>query len=291
MAKSMTGFGRGTALADGRKVSVELKSVNHRFLDLGFRLPRNILFLEDVIREALNSALSRGHVDVYAVYENTRSDSRTVELDRPLLDAYISCAKSVENVLDYDVGVSDFLRVPDVFRVVEAEDDQQAVTELCKSAVLQAVAELSAMRKKEGERLCRDIAKRLDGLAAITAAVEERSPLVTKEYAEKLSARITELLGSKADIDEQRLALEVAVFADKASITEEIVRLKSHIKQAGELIASSDAVGRKLDFIVQEMNREMNTIGSKASDLEIQNHVINAKAEIEKIREQVQNIE
>lgn len=292
MANSMTGFGRAAANRDGREFTVELKSVNHRFLDISVRLPRSVSFVEDAIRKVLAEKLSRGHVDVFVNYKNNRSDARTVSVDKNLLQAYINAGKKASEFtgLPCDVTLSVALRYPDVLTVTEAEEDQELLTQLAAEAASAAADELVRMREVEGARLCADLLQRGDVLKGIVERIAERAPLVVIDYQQRLHERIAELLGDAA-VDESRLAMEVAVFADRASITEELVRLKSHLVQMETMLSSKEATGRKLDFLVQEMNREINTIGSKASDLEIANLVIAGKAEIEKIREQVQNIE
>lgn len=292
MAYSMTGFGRANLLIDGREMTVELKSVNHRFLDLGFRMPRHISFLEDEIRRFLTERLTRGHVDVFVTYRNTRTDARTVELDPALLGAYIVAAKTCETEfgLRNDLSVVNALRLPDVANVVEAEEDREAVASLLKNTLEIAVNDLIEMRRVEGERLCADLLKRLETVLALRAAIAERAPAVVENYRAKLNERIAAVLSTQ-EIDAARLATEVALFADKANIDEELVRLMSHVAAARELLINGSAVGRKMDFIVQEMNREFNTIGSKANDKDITALVIEGKAEIEKIREQVQNLE
>lgn len=292
MAYSMTGFGRSNVLLDGREITLELKSVNHRFLDLSFRMPRHISFLEDEIRRRLTERLTRGHVDVFLTYRNTRSDARTVILDPALLCAYLDAAKkcSDEFGLRNDLTVTGALRLPDVLDVAEAEEDRDAVTSLMLEALDKAIDELIEMRRVEGERLCKDLLSRLDTVLSLRADIEKRAPLVVEDYRNKLNERIAAILSS-AEIDTARLATEVALFADKANIDEELVRLQSHVAAAKELLCNGSAVGRKMDFIVQEMNREFNTIGSKANDKEITSLVIEGKAEIEKIREQVQNLE
>lgn len=292
MANSMTGFGRASVLIDGREITVELKSVNHRFLDLGFRMPRHISFLEDEIRRQLTERLTRGHVDVFVSYRNTRTDARTAVVDGALLDAYITAANECAEKygLRNDLSVVSALRFPDVVDVVEAEEDREAVTELLKKALGAACDELINMRRIEGERLCADLLARLDTVLGIRAGIAEKAPGVVEDYRAKLNERIASILQS-VEIDAARLATEVALFADKANIDEELVRLGSHVAAARELLENGSAVGRKMDFIVQEMNREFNTIGSKANNKDITALVIEGKAEIEKIREQVQNLE
>ena len=293
MVSSMTGFGRGMAAQDGREMTVELKSVNHRYLDLSFRMPRHISFAEDTLRTALNDSLSRGHVDVYVNYRNTRSDAKEVRIDTALLGAYLKSVKAAAAELreENDMTLSNALRLPDVTDIVEADEDDEAVKALTKEAIDKAIAELITARRGEGERLANDLTARLATVDELRGKIETRAPMVVEEYRIKLNERIEAMLGGTVEVDAQRLATEVALFADKASIDEELVRLKSHTAQARELLSQSEAAGRRLDFVVQEMNREFNTIGSKANDAEIAKLVILGKAELEKIREQVQNIE
>lgn len=289
---SMTGYGKGTVASDGREICVELKSVNHRFLDLGMRLPRHLIFLEDVFRGFLSERLSRGHVDIFVNYRNDRSDARTVVVDLPLLTAYIDASHKANEQLQLrdDLGLTAALRLPDVTEVREADEDTEAVIALTKQALEIAVEELKNMRLAEGERLKKDLSARADYVLSLTEQIATRAPMVVEEYRAKLNDRIAALLGS-TEVDRTRLATEVALFADRASIDEEIVRLRSHITQMRLLLEASEPSGRKLDFVVQEMNREFNTIGSKANDAELTRHVLSGKAEIEKIREQIQNIE
>ncbi len=289
---SMTGYGKGVASADGREMTVELKSVNHRFLDVSMRLPRHLSFLEDVFRAVLNEQLSRGHVDVFVNYRNARSDARAVTVDEPLMAAYVAAAREVNTRLGLqdDLSLTAALRLPDVTEVREANEDTDAVTKLAKDAILLAAEQMKAMRLAEGTRLKNDLSARTDAVEVIAGQIAAFAPQVIEEYRAKLTERIEALLGATM-VDRARLATEVALFADKASIDEELVRLESHIAQMRLLLNDAQPVGRKLDFVVQEMNREFNTIGSKANDATLTNHVLAAKAEIEKIREQVQNIE
>lgn len=290
--RSMTGYGRGSIERDGRELTLELKTVNHRFLDLNIRLPRALLFLEDGLRKGLNARLSRGHVDVFINYRNVREDAREVTLDGALLKAYAramdEAALLVPGVKD-DRALTRLVSMPDVLTVAERSEDQESVTALCADVLNLACDALEQMREREGESIGRDLAAKVDNLERIAGEIAGRAPGVVKDYQQRLNERIAELLQSPPD--PQRLAQEVAIFADRAAIDEELVRLSSHFAQFRHLLAASEPVGRKLDFLVQEMNREVNTIGSKASDLEIGKRVVEAKAEIEKIREQVQNIE
>lgn len=293
MINSMTGFGRACVEQDGRELTVELKSVNHRYLDLGLRLPRHLSFLEDVFRQALSERFARGHIDVYVNYRNRRQDARTVNVDETLMGAYVAAARSAAQSVGLadDLALSDVLRLPDILTVSEAEEDREAVVRLVLATVGQAAEELAAMRQREGTNLSRDLSANADTVLALAREIAQRAPLVVAEYKQKLQERIAELMDGAAPPDPVRLATEVAIFADKAGIDEELVRLESHVRQFKSMLNEREPVGRKLDFIVQEMNREFNTIGSKANDGEITKRVIDGKGEIEKIREQVQNIE
>ena len=293
---SMTGYGRGTASLEGRELTIELKSVNNRFLDIGMKLPRQLSFLEDGLRKLLNDNLSRGHVDVFVNYRNLRSDSKTVRVDEALLRAYLASARESAKALDLvdDLTLSKALTLPDVTTILPADEDQQALTELATTAMTEAIEGLKAMRLKEGERLKLDLNARMDTMTGYAAAIEKRAPAVAEEYRTKLTARVEELLGEtlgETEVDRARLATEVAIFADRAAIDEEIVRLNTHLIHFRELLEADEPVGRKMDFLVQEMNRECNTVGSKANDAELTSIVLLSKAEIEKLREQIQNIE
>ena len=289
---SMTGYGRGTASVDGRELTIELKSVNNRFLDIGMKLPRQLSFLEDTLRKLLNDGLNRGHVDVFVNYRNLRSDAKTVRVDEALLKAYLTSARESAKALDLvdDLTLSRALTLPDVTTILPADEDQQALLELGRSVMTEAITNLKDMRRKEGERLKLDLSARMDTMTGYAQSIERRAPAVVEEYRAKLTARIEELLG-ETEVDRARLATEVAIFADRAAIDEEIVRLNTHLIHFRELLEADEPVGRKMDFLVQEMNRECNTIGSKANDAELTSIVLLCKAEIEKLREQIQNIE
>ncbi len=289
---SMTGYGRGAASREGRELTIELKSVNNRFLDIGMKLPRQLSFLEDALRKLLNDSLDRGHVDVYVNYRNLRSDSKTVRVDEALLQAYLASARKSAQALGLtdDFTLSRALALPDVTAILPADEDQQALTDLSREVMTEAIRSLKAMRRKEGERLKLDLSARMETMTGYAAAIEKRAPAVAEEYRVKLTARIEELLG-ETEVDRARLATEVAIFADRAAIDEEIVRLNTHLVHFRELLEAEESVGRKMDFLIQEMNRECNTIGSKANDGELTSIVLLCKAEIEKLREQIQNIE
>lgn len=292
MIYSMTGFGRAKLELDGREITVEMKSVNHRYLDLNFRMPRHISFVEDALRALIKKGISRGHADIFLYYKNTRRDARSVSIDSALLGQYLSsageCAKEF-GLMD-DITLSSALRLPDVTDIVEAEEDKDAVLTLACGAAQLALNELMTMREKEGAQMYADLCCRFDTMERLVDEMIARAPYVVEDYRARLNERISKLLEG-AEVDNERLAMEAAIFADRASIDEELTRLKSHITQAREALAVPEPAGRRLDFILQEMNREMNTIGSKANDAQITNTVITGKGELEKIREQIQNVE
>lgn len=288
---SMTGYGQKKLAEDGREIIIELKALNHRFLDINLRMPRGLLSLEEPIRKALAARLHRGHIDIFFTYRNTREDARAVSVDQGLAVAYAAALSELARqpgILD-DRSVSFFASLPNVLTVSDAEDDIGVVMDLCLRTLDGAIASLLLMRAQEGEALRADLSARLAALSAIVSKIAERAPLVVDEYRLRLNARIEELLGMPPD--PQRIAQEVALLADRAAIDEELIRLGSHIGQFTESLALSEPIGRKLDFLTQEMGREVNTIGSKASDFQIASLVVEAKAELEKLREQVQNIE
>ncbi len=286
--RSMTGYGRATRELDGRELSVELKSVNHRFLDLSFRMPRSFSFLEDDARKLISGAIARGHVEIYITYKNRRADAKAVELDEALLAAYMRALDGIEGLPDDRTRMS-MARFPDVLAIKETEEDQDALRALMAETLEAALFALAAMRAREGEELRRDIAKQVDALERITCSIETRYPATVGEYANRLRISIEELIGQ--NVEEARLLTEVAIMADKSAIDEETVRLKSHIGLLRECLETDEPVGRRIDFIVQELNREVNTISSKSQDIPITNLVVEGKTVIEKLREQVQNIE
>ena len=289
--KSMTGYGRCHIEEDGREMTVEVKSVNHRFLDISYRLSRTLSFLDDAVRKGVGARLSRGHVDVFVSYANHRQDAKEVRVDTALAVAYQKALCELAGAVgkNADVPLTDYARLPDVLTVQEKEEGQQAVRELFERALCGALDGLIVMREQEGARMRADILEKIANIASIRERVLERAPLVVEEYRDKLHQRIAAL--TEGEIDEARLITEVAIFADRAAIDEELVRLLSHIAAIRETVELTEPVGRKLDFLVQELNREVNTIGSKASDTMIAQAVVSAKGEIEKLREQVQNVE
>ncbi len=292
MIKSMTGFGRGELACNGREYVVEIKTVNHRYLDVSIRLPRQFAFFEDFARKTVAKAISRGKVDINIQVNSFGDKEKCVSFDEDLIKVYLDEATTLEEKFNIknDLTFSKMFELPEVIKVSGNQNEEELLGEF--GEVLNVALEnLKNMRQEEGEHLAKDISKKCEGLSDIFKNVENKSQDVVKEYREKLNERIEEILQDKSIIDENRLAMEVAVFADKSSIDEEIVRFKSHIKQLLKTLELDEPIGKKLDFIVQEMNREVNTIGSKANNLAITNSVIELKNEIEKIREQIQNIE
>ena len=290
--KSMTGFGKSEIALHGRKMRVEIKTVNHRFLDINIRQPRFMMFLEDDIRKFLKKALSRGRVEVFINYSSERADAKKVITDMPLLTAYLSAAKEIcakTGIVD-DLTVSQLMRLPDAVTYEDENADQDALKELLHMNLEAATGELCAAREKEGGQLKKDIFHRLDLILSYVDTIAGKEHIVVDEYKNKLKERIADILDG-TQVDEQRLAQEVAFYADRCNITEELVRIKSHVKQMKASGEQTSPQGRNMDFIVQELNREFNTIGSKTQDGEILNLVIAGKSEIEKIREQIQNIE
>lgn len=295
MVKSMTGYGRAKAVRNSRSFTVEVRSVNNRYLDFTAKMPRAYIFAEDAMKALVQKYVSRGKVDVFVTVENQGAEETVVTLNEPLAKSYLDALRQLQHIggadfIKSNIYVTDLARLPDVLTVTKAEEDLEALSgDLC--AVLEdALRAHTAMREKEGARLAEDIRRRLDAIEALTQLVEARSPQTVAEYGEKLLSRMREVLQSTA-IDESRILTEAAVFADKVAVDEETVRLRSHLSQLREMLESAVPVGRKLDFLIQEVNRESNTIGSKCSDLQIARDVVELKAEIEKIREQVQNIE
>lgn len=292
MAMSMTGFGKGECSSNGYKVMVEIKGVNHRYFDLSLRASRRYLALEDRIREKLKGYLTRGRIEVNLNIEQTGEQSRHIKVDKDLAIAYYKSLKELAETIGIspNFGVLDLFRLPEVFALEETEENLDELWAVVDIALESAVADFVQMRLREGHNLTQDILDRDRIIMGYVDEIEERSPQVVSEYAERLKKRLGDLL-SEVPIDEMRLAQEVAILADKACINEEIVRLRSHSMQLKELLSSDQPVGRKCDFLIQEMFREINTIGSKANDLRIAQLTVEVKAELERIREQVQNIE
>lgn len=292
MVKSMTGFGRCEISEGDRKMTVEMKSVNHRYLDVAVKMPKKLNYFESAIRSLLKTYIQRGKVDVFITYEDLSEANAVLRYNQALAAEYLKYLNQMaeEFHLEQDVKVSALSRYPEVLVMEEVQEDEEELWKLLEKAVKGACEQFVETRIREGENLKRDLLIKLDELLEHVAYVEERSPQIVAEYREKLTEKVKELLAD-TQMEESRIAAEVTIYADKICVDEEIVRLKSHIKHTKETLEKEDSVGRKLDFIAQEMNREANTILSKANDLEVSNYAISLKTEIEKIREQIQNIE
>ena len=295
MIRSMTGFGRGEYRDEKRVITVELKSVNHRFSDINIKMPRRYTFAEEKIKAKVREYARRGKIDCSVMVDNVAESDVRITLNRPALEQYLNNLKAMkgEYSLSGDITLDLVASLPDVMRQMPETEDQEEMTKCLLAAVEEAAKNLESTRMEEGARLAEDLLMRGKTVLGLAEKIEERSETVPAKYRDKLKARIEELLeGTGVELPEERLAVEVAVFADKCNITEEITRLKSHVEQLGSIIGSGrGAEGKELDFLIQEMNREANTIGSKANDLEVTNLMLKLKAEVEKIREQVQNIE
>ena len=294
MIKSMTGFGRSEYSDGKRNIICEIRSVNHRYSDITVKMPRRYSFAEDRIKQTVKEKLVRGKVDVSINVENVTESDVVIKLNQLAAKQYYDNLSELKEQFgltgDIDLGL--MAGMPDVLKAVPDVEDEEEITKAILIPVAEASANLEKMRAVEGQRLADDLISKGETIKGILDKIEVRSPLVVKDYMEKLRARITELLDGAAEIPEERILTEAAIFADKCAIDEEITRLNSHLVQLKTILTGSEStVGKKLDFLVQEMNREANTIGSKANDLEITNNMLNIKAEIEKIREQVQNIE
>ena len=294
MIRSMTGYGRAQMTIDTMSITVELRSVNHRYFEFNSRVPRNYGFLDEKLKSFVGSLVSRGKVECYVSVENLEDGEVEILVNHSLADSYIKALNELADRNDLalrdDLVLSTLARNNDIFAVHKQEADEEKIWNAVKTVTEEAVSKFVSMREAEGEKLKADVLFRADEILKKVAVIEERSPETVKEYNDKLLARINEFL-SDVQVDEQRLLTECAIFADKVAVAEETVRLRSHIDQLRLFMDSNEAIGRKIDFLVQEMNREANTIGSKAQDVTIARNVIDIKAEIEKIREQIQNIE
>ena len=292
MVKSMTGFGRGKSQINGLDITVEIKSVNHRYFEFSARMPRAYAFLEEKLKSFLSQSISRGKVEVSVLVEDNTENATVVEINREYANAYIGALKqlSKEYNLKNDVKVSTVANNNEIFKVRRQTIEDEVITDAVLTVTKEALGNFVDMRTVEGERLLKDVNSRTAYILEKVEFIEKRSPETVNSYKERIEQKIKELLGDNT-FDEQRVLTEVAIFADKVAVAEETVRLRSHIKQFESLLSSDEPVGRKLDFIVQEMNREANTIGSKAQDIEIAHTVVDIKSEIEKIREQIQNME
>lgn len=289
---SMTGYGKGVAKRDGKTITIEIKTVNHRFLDCNIKLPRNFLFVEDRVKKAVSSAISRGHVDLYLTYEQSSTDEGAYTVDLELANNYLTAVRQLENGtgLANDVTLSTLLRVGDIVTRQQSVEDEDLLAEMTLEAASEALVNLKVMREKEGQSQKADIASKLGTIEACLDRIKEFAPKVVEDYRELLNARIAEVVEPSL-VDKQRLATEVALYADHCAIDEEITRLSTHISNMRSLLEATEPVGRKMDFLVQEFNRETNTIGSKANDMRITKEVLAIKNEIEKMREQAANIE
>ena len=292
MIRSMTGFGRGNSEKDGKSFTIEIKSVNHRYFETNIRMPRVLIAFEDKIRKIIGEKVKRGKLDVFVTQGNYDKEDVEAYLNEKLADSYMNCFRLLKDKYDLrdDMSVTSIARLPEVVTLKQKEEDISEAFEQIEESLTVALEALLFMREREGEKLLEDVISKCELINGLVEKVQERAPFVVCEYKEKLTQRLN-ALHKEVEFDENRVAMEVAIFADKAGIDEEIVRLKSHIVQMKETLILDEPIGRKLDFIIQEMNRETNTIASKANDLEILNTVINMKSEIEKIREQIQNIE
>ena len=292
MVKSMTGYGRARQTLNGRDITVEVRSVNNRYLDCTVKVPRTYIFAEDAVKARVQKAVSRGKVDVFITIDAAAADETVVAVNEPLARGYYEALTRLKDMFSLEDGLNavTLAKFPDVLTVTKAEEDLESVAADICTVLDEALAAYNAMRTVEGGKLREDIAGRADTIEAVVGRVEERSPQTVAAYREKLLARMQEVLQSTA-IDESRILTEAAIFADKIAVDEETVRLRSHLSQLRTMLESDQPIGRKLDFLIQEVNRECNTIGSKCNDLTIAQDVVNMKAEVEKIREQVQNIE
>jgi uncharacterized protein (TIGR00255 family) len=292
LALSMTGYGRGMFSTQDYLVTIDLKSINHRYLELYFKIPKTYSFLEDKLRREISGRISRGKVEISLVIEKLALTEARVELNQSLVSSYLQAIEELKNnyAIDGEPDLKTIISLPDVFKTTQPEEDQEKLMEIAGQALDVALKSLIATRKLEGEGLRQDIQAKLANLEESRIALLELAPNVVTAYQEKLTKRIQELTGG-IEIEQSRLATEVAIFADKSDISEELVRIESHLKQFLQILGVAEPIGRKLDFLIQELNREINTVGSKASDINIAQLVINFKAELEKIREQIQNIE
>ena len=292
MFKSMTGYGRHEALNNGKKILVEIKSVNHRYSDYSVKVPRFYGYLEDKVREYMSQYVSRGKIDIYVSVESYGEADKEIILNEELAKNYIDVLNSMVEKFDLkdDISVSTVARYTEIFKSERKEEDDEEIWKLVKAVLEPAKDSFCAMREREGARIYEDLANRIEYMKSIAKKIDERSPKTVEEYKKKLYTKIKELLEDK-DIDEARVLTEVAIFADKVAINEEMVRLASHFDEFYDIAKRDEPAGRKLDFLVQEINREVNTTGSKANDIEIAKMVVELKAEIEKLREQIQNIE
>ena len=292
MLRSMTGFGRGHQVLSGRDITVEIRAVNHRYYEFSCRLPRSYSFAEEKLKALLQGKISRGKIEVSVLVQNVTAVSEKITANKEVITEYVMALREIQEELSLedDLTLSSVMKLPDAFTVVKEEADEEQMWEDLKVVAEEALANFIAMREVEGERMKADIAGRLNTIESNVEFVEKRSPMIVEAYRKRLYDKMCEVLDGKC-ADENRILLEAGIFSEKTAVDGETVRLRSHIAQFREMLESSEPIGRKLDFLVQEMNRETNTIGSKVQDIEVTKIVVDQKSEIEKIREQIQNIE
>lgn len=298
MIRSMTGYGRSQKILNGRDILVEIRSVNHRYFECSSRVPRTYNYIDEKLKAVLKQDVSRGKVEVSVSINNIEGRDTEIAVNKGVAEGYVKALRALNQEmgedgklwLEDDLRLSKLIKLPDIFNIQKTPDDEEQVWADVYSVAKEALTSFVAMRETEGEKLRADVLEKAEGILEMVSKVEELSPKTVENYRSRLYQKLTEILESK-DIDQQRVLTEAAIFAEKIAVDEETVRLRSHISQLKEMLGSEEPIGRKLDFIVQEMNREVNTIGSKAQDLNITKIVVDMKAEIEKIREQIQNIE
>lgn len=292
MIRSMTGYGRCQSVIGGYDILLEIRSVNHRFFDFTAKISRSYGYLEEKLKSFFQGSISRGKVEVSLSIYSVGGADAVIEVNESVAEGYVNALREANKklMLNDDLSLSNLMRLPDVFNIRKAADDEEAVWECVRSAAQTALDDFIAMRENEGRRMVADVCEKLDNIEKMVAMVEAESLKITEAYRTRLTERMKEVLGNTS-IDEQRIISEAAIFSEKTAVDEETVRLKSHISQCREMLSGDNAIGRKLDFLIQEFNREANTIGSKCQGLEITKTVIEMKSEIEKIREQIQNIE
>lgn len=292
MIKSMTGYGSAKGNAGDLEISVELKSVNNRYLDTSVRMPRSFLFAEDAVKAAISRHISRGKVDMFITVDSSAADNMKVKINEPLLLGYLDAIRKIaeEYGLVNDLSAMNVSRLPDILSVEKADYDTEAISEGIVTVAEQALCDFDAMRQREGERLCADILSKLETIEKLVSAVEQESPKTVEAYRNRLRDKMNEILGT-AGVEESRILAEAAIYADRVAVDEETVRLRSHMAQLRGMLKGGSPIGRKIDFLIQEFNREANTIGSKCQNSDIAHIVVDLKSEIEKIREQIQNIE
>ena len=298
MLKSMTGYGRSQKILNGRDILVEIRSVNHRYYEYSSRIPRSYSYIDDKLKTLLKTGISRGKVEVSVSINTIEGKDTVIAVNKAVAEGYVNALRSLNEEmgsngstwLEDDLKLSKLIKLPDIFNIQKTPDDEEQVWNDVSEVTAEALQKFVSMRQTEGERLRNDVIEKSDAILEMVAKVEELSPQTVENYRNRLFKKLSEVLEDK-NIDEQRIVTEAAIFSEKVAVDEETVRLRSHIAQLRSMLDSDETVGRKLDFIVQEMNREVNTIGSKAQDLNVTRIVVDMKAEIEKIREQIQNIE